>query len=160
MNRIQERKQQRQEYLKQKGKAYSIMAIFSTVLGLTIISGLVGIVYLALLILFDPKTASEQQVSSPLSKLIFLAFMALLAFGLYMALCCSVRDGRALRRQIAQLPYIPPVTPDTLPAEELLVRGAEEPKQAQSEVLVRPVMHEQETPSEQLLCVTDDKPKG
>lgn len=42
-----------------------------------------------------------------------------------------------VKKRLKQLPYIPPVTADTLPAEEVLVRGSEEPKQSQSQVLLR-----------------------
>jgi hypothetical protein len=56
--------------------------------------------------------------------------------------------------EAATLPYIPPVTPDTLPAEEMLVRGSEEP-QAGSETLVRPSTATRETPAEQLLRSTN-----
>jgi len=36
-----------------------------------------------------------------------------------------------------KLPFVPPVTADTLPAEEVLVRGSEEPAQEQSKILLR-----------------------
>jgi len=49
-----------------------------------------------------------------------------------------------------RLPYVPPLNPDTLPAEEVLVRGAEEPPIVPSEVLLR-ATNERETPKEELL---------
>lgn len=57
------------------------------------------------------------------------------------------------------LVYIPPVTPDTLPSEEVLVRGSEQPYQAQSEMLVRPATQEQESPAGQLLRVSEGEPQ-
>jgi hypothetical protein len=58
---------------------------------------------------------------------------------------------RQARKARAALSYVPPVPPDTFPAEEVLVRGAEEP-QAESETLVRAAMPTtEETPAEQLL---------
>ena len=49
--------------------------------------------------------------------------------------------------------YIPPVTPDTLPADEILVRGSAVPRVTQSEVLLR-AAKESETPKEDLLRLT------
>ena len=43
---------------------------------------------------------------------------------------------KGAKEKVAQLPYVAPVTPDTLPAEEVLVRGTQEP-QAGRETLVR-----------------------
>ncbi len=52
-------------------------------------------------------------------------------------------------------PYVPPVTPDTLPADEILVRGSEEPPVAQSEVLLRAAHRGKETPKEEWLRVAE-----
>jgi hypothetical protein len=48
-----------------------------------------------------------------------------------------VRSIRKARQEAKQLPYVPPVTANTLPAEEVLVRGSEEPTQEQGKVLLR-----------------------
>jgi hypothetical protein len=53
------------------------------------------------------------------------------------------------------LPYIPPVTPDTLPPDEILVRGSEEPPVAQSEVLLRAAKATQEAAKEELLRIQE-----
>jgi hypothetical protein len=49
-----------------------------------------------------------------------------------------------------KIPYVAPVTTSTLPADEILVRGSEEPPVAQSEVLLRAAQGD-ETPKEELL---------
>ncbi len=62
------------------------------------------------------------------------------------------RDFRAAK----QIPYVPPVTPDTLPADEILVRGSKEPPIAQSAVLLR-AAKEQETPKKELLRISEHR---
>ena len=52
--------------------------------------------------------------------------------------------------EAAKLRYVPPVTADTLPANEILIRSSEEPPVAQSEVLMRAAQG-QETPKEELV---------
>jgi hypothetical protein len=52
--------------------------------------------------------------------------------------------------------YSPPVTPDTFPANEILVRGSEEPPVAQSEILLRAAQKGEETPKEELLRVSQE----
>jgi hypothetical protein len=56
-------------------------------------------------------------------------------------------------KEAAKLPYVPPVTPDILPAEEILVRAADVPPVAQSTILLRAAQG-QETPKEELLRVS------
>lgn len=48
-----------------------------------------------------------------------------------------VRAAHRAHREAKQLPYVPPVTADILPAEEVLVRGSAQPAQEQSKVLLR-----------------------
>ena len=62
-----------------------------------------------------------------------------------MGFCKGIR--RARRANIA---YIPPVRPDILPADEFLVRAADEPPVAQSGILLRAAQGI-ETPNEELL---------
>ena len=54
-------------------------------------------------------------------------------------------------QHVKSISYIPPVTLNTLPAEEVLVRGSQEPTQEQSGVLLRAAGESADTPSEQLL---------
>src|SRR5579871_4336550 len=59
--------------------------------------------------------------------------------------------GKVVRKAREQ--YFPPLTPDEIPADEMiLVRGSEEPPVAPSEVLLR-AAKEQETSKEELLRV-------
>ena len=60
------------------------------------------------------------------------------------------RMGIRRARRAANIAYIPPVRPDILPADEILVRGSEEPPVVQSTVLVR-ASQGIETPKEELL---------
>jgi|SRR5579871_2659238 len=64
---------------------------------------------------------------------------------------CAVNFSR---ETIKHVPYVPTVTPNTLRADEILVRGSEEPLVAQSEVLLRAAQQMQETPKEELLRVS------
>jgi hypothetical protein len=57
----------------------------------------------------------------------------------------------------ALLAYVPPVTPNTLPAEEVLVRGAQEPTQEQSAMLLRAAEESADTPSELLRAVSREE---
>jgi hypothetical protein len=58
-------------------------------------------------------------------------------------------------RRIAQRAYVPPVTSETLSADEILVRGSQEPAIAQKEVLLR-TAHVQETAPEELLRISQE----
>jgi hypothetical protein len=53
-------------------------------------------------------------------------------------------------RIISSVSYVPPVTPSTLPAEEILVRGAQEPS-APNEILLRATVKADETKADELL---------
>jgi hypothetical protein len=59
------------------------------------------------------------------------------------------------RKAAANVAFVPPVTPDTLPAEEILVRGAEEPLIQQSEILLR-AAQAHTTPEDELLRVSQE----
>ena len=51
----------------------------------------------------------------------------------------------------AAIPVVPPVIADALPAEEVLVRGAQEPIEEQSSVLLRAAEENADISAEQLL---------
>ena len=55
-------------------------------------------------------------------------------------------------RQEADIPYVPPVAPNTLPAEEVLVRGAQKP--SEEILLLRAAAGIKEAPVEELLRAT------
>ena len=50
-----------------------------------------------------------------------------------------------------QLPYVPPVTAETLPGEEVLLRGADEPALEQSKLLLRATDGSAHSPDQDLL---------
>ncbi len=123
MSSTQERIKKRREYLKKKGTAYrnvSTQAVFVVLaVMLTIVSLLATIFSLLRLDL--------------LSVLFFAALTALDG-----VMTRSVIDSaRQAHEQAKQLPYVPPVTANSLPAEEVLVRGSEEPAEEQGKVLLR-----------------------
>jgi hypothetical protein len=89
------------------------------------------------------------------------AFFLCLVFGGLVTFVCGLfaRLGYAVIQEgdrLAQTPYVPPVNADSLPAEEVLVRGSVAPPVAQSEVLLRAATA-LETPKEELLRVTTEK---
>ena len=71
------------------------------------------------------------------------------------------RTVRAMDRYVeavrgeADISYVPPVTPDTLPAEEVLMRGAERPQE--DTVLLRPSTDSVHVPDDELLRAAVDK---
>jgi hypothetical protein len=75
----------------------------------------------------------------------------------FLAVICAyitvglIQSTRKYHVEALQVPNVLPVTANTLPAEEILVRAAEEPPVAQSTVLLRAAQRGQETPQEELL---------
>ena len=134
MNKVPNRKKLRQEYLKKRNEYY-LQVVFATVLLLGGIYGFVG--------LFQKQVALYWLI--PLIALFLLG----LTFSAYIC-WTGIKDIR----QQAQSAYAPPVTAEIFPAEEILVRGSEEPSIAQSDVLLRATIADQETPPEQLLRPT------
>lgn len=136
MNRIPDRKKQRREYLKKKGKAY---AKVSRLTGLTLLflfaSALCS--YCALVMLLEQKS---------------IAFFIFAFFTIFYGLHAlrKVRAAGAVIQNIRELPHVPPVAPDALPAEEVLVRGAEKPN-ATRETLLRVAGTNQDVPESELL---------
>jgi len=122
MSSTQERIKKRREYLMKKGWAFTgigMNALLFVVLTLT------SLLLLFLMIYFHLYSFSY----------IFLTIIGVLSFGFISWSC--VRSILADHKTAKQLPYVPPVTVDTLPAEEVLVRGVEEPAQEQRKVLLR-----------------------
>ena len=134
MSKMPDRKSLRREYLRQKGEVYGegaiyavlfvpalLIAVFAVVCGVTGLGG---------------------------GNNIFTGLIGVAMFGSISAYCwLQMRDAR---RRTDAVPYAPPIQPDTLPAEEILVRAADEPPVVQSEVLLR-AAQEHETPKEELL---------
>jgi hypothetical protein len=122
----------RREYLWKKGRGY----------GLSILSGILLIPFLVLTALYAVLTITEHPFGC-----IFMAFFA------WCTRCCWLGIKDSMKE--ADLPYVPPVTVNTLPAEEVLVRASVEPPMTQNEVLLRAAQR-QETAKEELLRVAEE----
>jgi hypothetical protein len=135
---VPDREKQRREYLKKKAGSYGtkvmVFGLFLFLLLPTITCGLFTIISL-----FVPALQPSA-----------IGFaMSALFFGFW----CRFTYWFVKRAdtEIAAIPFIPPVTASTLPAEEVLVRGAQEPSQEQSTVLLRASGESTEVPVEELL---------
>ena len=122
----QERIKKRREYLKQKGGAY-IELIGSGVCFALIAYGSIY------LVIFVYLAQTPMRHDHPIRWRLGLVGLTL---GMVILLY-SVWKGIKQNSQVLQIPYVPPVTADALPAEEVLVRGSVEPAQEQSRVLLR-----------------------
>ena len=147
MSRIQERKKQRREYLKKKGTAYTKIGL-ATVLVVPIPLALCILFAFFIKILDLPSPAPD---IDPLKFTVVTSLLGLFTFACWRL----VMFTRKTHQETKQLPYVPPVTPATLPTEEILVRGVEEPTGQQSEFLLRGAQGSAETPAGELLRSTD-----
>jgi hypothetical protein len=128
MKQVPDRKKLRREYLRRKAIAYGIgglVPVLSLIFGLWLYHS-------------DLNAITRHG---------FL-FCVLLVYFVWIAVKVS-------REAIKGVPYVPPIVTGTLPADEILVRGSDQPPVAQSEVLVR-AANEQETPKEELLRVSQE----
>jgi|SRR5579871_414311 len=148
MNKVPDRKKLRQEYLWKKGLAYSILVLRSVV-------GILGLLFtlwaIALVIYFRSNAEALRPAVDVPEEIALGCGVAAIFAGLF-TVVCGWNIPRAYKA--IQIPHIPAVVPDLLPAEEVLVRGSEEPPVAQSDILLRASITEQETPPEQLLRPT------
>jgi len=86
-------------------------------------------------------------VSQPL-----LAFLSLVLSGILAIISCVwVYIALQAHQEARRIPYVPPVTAKALPAEEVLVRGSEEPAQEQGKVLLRGTEGSTDTGEQELL---------
>ena len=125
MSKREERVKQRREYLKQKGWAYTEAGVTA----LLSISGAIA----AISYFLGTRSGNLPHYWYEYGG-VFLVISAL-GFGLLSYLFAF--SARRAHQKTKQLLYIPPVIANTLPAEEVLVRGSEEPAQEQSKVLLR-----------------------
>lgn len=137
MNPVPDRKKLRREYLKRKAKAYANLA------------GTILILAATLYTIFD-ALLKPGHLSHFLSRGMGFAVCMAMVLILSASLARGVRSALSIAKGIQHIPYIPPLDADTLPAQELLVRGAEEPA-ATREALLRATTEAPETKSEQLL---------
>ena len=140
MKQVPDRKKLRQDYLVKRTYAS--------------IGGLMGWI-----LLFALSAAAILCACMAVLSILIGTITAMLYLGLAVAGgFASYKAWRIIARSeetIANLPYVAPIAPDTLPAEEILVRGSSEPPVAQSEVLLRAAQG-QETPKEELLRVVGE----
>ena len=135
MSNTQEQIKKRREYLKQKRFAYTRVALatFCTLLLAWGTTWLIGYIRFMLSDDFgDPSNVGAMMVF-PIILLIVIGLALVCGVGTYHL----IRLAHQAHQEAKQLPYVPPVTTDSLPAEEVLVRGSEEPKQEQGKVLLR-----------------------
>ena len=127
MSSTQERIKKRREYLKRKGGAYAKISWSAFLTGL-----------LTVMLVVVIRTTGPARI-------------ALTVFYWSYLLVVLIHSAHKTHQAVKKLPYVPPVTADTLPAEEVLVRGSEEPVQKQSKVLLRGTQSGLESAEQELL---------
>jgi hypothetical protein len=151
MKQVPDRIKLRREYLRKKAGAY----VAGTASGILIIPSLI----LTVLCVIGALAVVVLNVM-PLSRFGIPELAALCVFigsaTVFGAFTWEAWDKLKAAQKAARLTYVPPVTPDALPADEILVRSSEEPPVAQSEVLLRAAQRGQETPKEELLRVSQE----
>ncbi len=142
-NRVPDRMRQRREYLLRKGTAQARLVTVKVIVGMVVVILFAGCAIANLIIGSVPQG----------DRGYVFAMLAALAFsGCYFLMAHSERLLHVMEREVKSIPYVPPVTPDTLPAAEVLVRGAEPPT-VTSETLLRAGLANVDTAPEQLLRV-------
>jgi hypothetical protein len=136
MKQLSDQKKLRMEYLKKKRKAIGIACAY-------FISGCAGL--MAVYHIYPTLTNYDE--GTGWSMFFFLVLIALIS-----GYNVTRGTGKAIDK-IARIPYVPPVIADNLPADEILVRGSDEPSVGQSDVLLRAAQQVQETAKEELLRV-------
>jgi hypothetical protein len=127
MKQMPDRKRLRQDYVRKKGMAYLSVSSWRA---LSMACGVVTIGCGALMVLFLLNVLGLTLQLGLMSALLSLV-AAILSLSIQKWI---VRDRRKAEQDLANIPYIPPVTVDTLLADEILVRGAGQPTVEQSKV--------------------------
>ena len=135
MNQIQDRKKQRREYLRKKRVTY-FKATLNTLIAIPCSWYAFGSLFAALFNPFDR---------------LFSVIMFALAFIFGAVAWTAAKRAKLLHQKAKQLPYVPPVSPATLPAEEVLLRGSDASAQEQSQVLLRGTHNSEEADGQELL---------
>jgi hypothetical protein len=148
MKQVPDRKKLRREYVKQQRSAFAHLVIGGTVLLPTTLLAAGFAIFTILGCILSLLNGTLLGVLFCLfaggGLTLGCSFLALMGYNV-------IKEGTRLQG----MPYVPPVTPDAFPADEILVRGSEEPSVAQSEVLLR-ATNEKETPKEELLRAGND----
>ena len=148
MRRVPDRKKQRSDYVRKKAEAYTSGALcwllLFVTLSITIVcAGVAAFIFVKLLWRGDLAEEMRSHVEEALAGAVISAPLA--GF-------CSWHLWKGIKdaNDRAQLPYVPPVTASTLPADAVLVRGAAEPT-APNETLLRATMQGDQSKPEELL---------
>ena len=150
--RVPDRQKQRREYLKKKARTSTLQVggiLLLAVVGFpTVLLFLLAVFFVVMFCL------------TPLGSFAIIGFCICAALGVGGVSVCHAlnRMVAAAAKQSRSLPYFPPVTIDTLPAEEVLVRSSQEPTQEHSAVLLRAAGESNDTPAEQLLRAAVSEP--
>src|SRR5258708_6457352 len=140
--RVPDRQKQRREYLKRLNRVHVKKEVWRQLLwtaGFFMI--LCGVIALK---------SSMDSIIWDGNHLIIAMIFAILACVSGVLLRASNNFYKKACREEETLPYVPPFLPDKLPAEEVLVRGSQEPTHEQSTVLLRAAEYKYVNP-EQLL---------
>ena len=140
MSSTMERLRKRQQYLKRKVAAYSKTGI---ALFLAVPCALLTCILFILAFLNWTGRGADHPAN-------LLAF-AIGTIAIGMVCCYFILIAERGVQEVTQLSHVPPVTADTLPSEEVLVRGSEEPTQEQSKVLLRGTDGSTDTGEQELL---------
>src|SRR5579859_2959565 len=117
MKRVPDRRRQRREYLRKKGQAYTRVTF-----------GLVFLILLSLVLAFVAFGTLNTLIIAVCYyrgeiKCVYLGVALIIMSALLVRQ--SARTLRKGAEEVRSLPYLPPVNASTLPADEVLVRGAE-----------------------------------
>jgi len=148
MSSTHERIRQRRLYLAKKGWAYTKMSLNAVLAFPFALLVFVVLFLLGLDLIFGFHRHS------------FILICVVLAdcVGVWFASRHWFRSMKKAHQEALQLPFVPPVIPDTLPAEEVLVRGSEEPAQEQGKVLLRGTDGSGSTGEQELLRSSQQEP--
>jgi hypothetical protein len=148
MKQAPDRRRLRREYLRKKLRAL-------VGLGAIVYLGLTFVTLAAAFLIYTLQAAMVASYSGIYAAITIglFGFVPTFVFALLGKFCWQVmKQEKALADKIQS---VPPVTPDLLPADEILVRGSEEPPIAHCEVLLRAAKGV-ETPKEELLRVSQE----
>ncbi|HZT43960.1 MAG TPA: hypothetical protein VFA07_17470 [Chthonomonadaceae bacterium] len=130
MGSTQERIKKRREYIKRAGMAYTQ---YSFAMLLVSVFAFLALCLIGLFIAYLSGNSRSMKPAGPFALIAVAAVFVMVG----VTTCVLVALSDKVRQRAEQIPYVPPVTGDTFPAEEVLVRGSEEPAQEQSKVLLR-----------------------
>jgi hypothetical protein len=150
MKQVPDRKRLRREYLKRKMSAYTMITVGGTVFVPSLIAAFLFAAMTVVICGFAFKDLRPLELVGALFCGVVTVFFTWLTYKSHHAMYRG--------RIEARLPYVPPVTPDILTAEEILVRGSDAPPAMQSDVLLRAAT-EHESPKDELLRMSQGEPR-